>query len=112
MKKVFVARHPAEAHLVRGMLEAHGIAVDLRGEALFNVRGEVPVTPDTLPTVWVLDEADASRALSVLADAAARWTASASEPAWTCAACGEQIEALFTECWRCGATRPTDASNS
>lgn len=112
MKKVFVARHPAEAHLVRGMLEANGIAVLVRGEDLFSVRGEVPVTPDTLPTVWVLDEADASRAMSVLADAAARWTAASLEPAWTCAACKEQIEALFTECWRCGATRPTDVSSS
>ncbi|MBP7777288.1 MAG: DUF2007 domain-containing protein [Acidobacteria bacterium] len=111
MKKVFVARHPAEAHLVRGMLEANGIAVHVRGEDLFSVRGEVPVTPDTLPAVWV-DEADASRAMSVLADAAARWAAASFEPAWTCAACNEPIEALFTECWRCGANRPPDASTS
>jgi hypothetical protein len=34
MKKVFVARNPAEAHLVKGMLESHGIRAEVQGEAL------------------------------------------------------------------------------
>ena len=56
MQQVFVARNPAEAHLVKGMLESNGIRAEVRGEALFGTRGETPVDEDTLPTVWVLDD--------------------------------------------------------
>ena len=49
MRKVFIAAHPAEAHMVRGLLECEGIAAVVRGEALFSVRGLTPVTSDTLP---------------------------------------------------------------
>ena len=55
MKQVFVARNPPEAHLVKGLLESRGIRAEVRGEALWGTRGEVPLTPDTLPTVWVDD---------------------------------------------------------
>jgi hypothetical protein len=55
MKQVFVANNPAEAHLVKGMLESRGIHAEVRGEALWGTRGETPVTPETLPTVWVED---------------------------------------------------------
>ena len=68
MKQVFVAQHPTEAHLVAGFLESRGIQAVIQGEALFGARGEVPVTPATLPSVWVPDdeEADAVRALEEL----------------------------------------------
>jgi hypothetical protein len=65
MKKVFVARNPAEAHLVRGLLESRGIHAEVRGEALWGTRGETPLTPDTLPTVWV-DELQASEAARIV----------------------------------------------
>ena len=50
--KVFVARNPTEAHLVRGMLEAAGIEAEVRGESLWGTRGETPLDDDTLPSVW------------------------------------------------------------
>src|SRR5262249_36399119 len=56
MKKVFVARNPAEAHLVKGMLEAAGLKAEVRGEALWGTRGETPLDAETSPTVWVLDD--------------------------------------------------------
>jgi len=55
MKQIYVANNPAEAHLVKGMLESHGIHAEVRGEALWGTRGETPVTAETLPTVWVED---------------------------------------------------------
>ena len=63
MKQVFVAQHPTEAHLVQGILEANGIAAEVHGESLFGARGEAPPTPDTLPTVWVLDDGQAVKCL-------------------------------------------------
>jgi hypothetical protein len=63
MKQVFVARNPTEAYLVKGMLEARGIPAEVRGEALWGTRGEIPLTPDSLPTVWVLDDLQAPEAV-------------------------------------------------
>ena len=64
MKQVFVAKHVAEAHLGVGFLQAEGIDVEVRGDALSGVRGEVPVTPDTCPSVWVRDDGQVPRALA------------------------------------------------
>ena len=51
MKPVYTARHPAEAHLIRGMLEAGGIRAEVRGDQLYGAFGELPV----LPSVWILE---------------------------------------------------------
>ncbi len=69
MTKVLTANHPTDAHLAVGFLESHGIKAVVQGAALFSARGEVPVTPDTLPSVWVENEADAARARQLLDDA-------------------------------------------
>ena len=115
MKRVFVAQHPTEAHLVKGMLEANGIAAEVQGESLFATRGEAPATPDTLPTVWVPDDEDAERALVILAAYEPRTaTAEHEGTEWICPACRERIESQFTECWHCGASRviPSEAPSS
>jgi hypothetical protein len=107
MKKVFVAQHPTEAHLVAGLLSSQGIPAEVQGEALFTARGEVPVTPATLPSVWVLEDGQADDALQILSeqrqDGGA--AASADRAPWTCAQCGESVEGQFTVCWKCGAAR-------
>jgi len=106
VKQVFVAQHPTEAHLVRGLLEAEGIPAEVHGESLFSARGEAPATPDTLPTVWVVDEADLPRAAVLLADYGRRGGQNTSQASWLCPKCGERVEGQFTECWNCGTTRP------
>jgi hypothetical protein len=110
VKQVFVAQHPIEAHFVKGLLESNGITAEVYGESLFNVRGETPATPDTLPSVWV-DENETTKALDVLAGYG-RQEANATNQgaAWTCPACRERIESQFTECWHCGAGRPRDTT--
>lgn len=107
MKQIFVAQHPTEAHLVKGLLETNGIASEVHGESLFAVRGEAPATPDTLPSVWVEDDGDVPRALVVLEQYGPKaGKAESHETAWVCPACGERIESQFTECWNCGASQP------
>lgn len=66
MKAVFFADHAFEAHLVRGRLEAEGIAAQVRGEWLAGACGELPASG--LVTVWVAD-ADVPLAEEVLAQA-------------------------------------------
>ena len=106
MTKVFVAQHPAEAHLIAGLLTSSGIESEVRGEALFSARGEVPVTPATLPSVWVLDDGRAGEALQILEVRAAELAAgSVAGPPWNCENCGETVEGQFTACWNCNAER-------
>ena len=56
MKRVHVASNPVEAQFLRAFLESAGIAASVRGEHLFGLRGGVPMTAETLPSVWVEDE--------------------------------------------------------
>jgi hypothetical protein len=48
MIEIYRAAHPVQAHLLRGLLEAEGIAAAVIGEYGFNVRGEAPITTETL----------------------------------------------------------------
>jgi hypothetical protein len=108
MQQVYVAGHPMDAHLVKGFLEAHGVAAVVRGETLFGVRGEAPMTADTLPTVWVLDDGAVGRARDLIAEYLQRRAADAAHGhPWQCPTCGERVEPQFTECWRCGTARPS-----
>ena len=104
MKLVHTARHPTEAHLIKGMLEAEGIRAEVKGDQLYGAFGELPV----LPTVWIFDDALAAYADRIVIDflrgtAARRY----GHERWTCANCGEALEGQFTECWKCGAGRPS-----
>jgi len=107
MQQVYLAADPADAHLVKGFLESHGIEAIVRGETLFALRGEVPLTADTLPTVWIVDDGAVARARELL-DEYHRSRAPGSDKGrpWRCPKCGEQLEPQFTNCWQCGATRP------
>jgi hypothetical protein len=99
LTKVFVAVHPTEAHLVAALLRSQGIEAEVRGEALFAVRGEVPVSPSTLPTVWVRHE-QAAEALELVNERAVPLDA---DRPWTCSRCGQTVDPQFSACWNCGA---------
>jgi hypothetical protein len=103
LQRVHIARTLAEAYMVRDVLQTEGIPSVLRGEHLVGILGDVPLDQDSLPSVWVA-EADAEWARAVLA--AGTVADRGDGAAWTCSECGEQSEAQFTLCWRCGAARP------
>jgi len=67
MKQVYIAQNPIEANFVKGILENEGIQAHVRGEWVFAVRGEVPMTSETLPSVWVVQDADFDRAAEIVA---------------------------------------------
>ena len=60
---VFRGTGPVDAYLVRDLLEASGLAVQVRGD-LSTIRGEIPIA-DAWPSVWVApgDEAAARGAI-------------------------------------------------
>jgi len=102
MELVYVGWNAAEAHLVKGLLQSAGIFAEVRSEILSGVIGEIPMTIESRPSVWVRDE-DLPRAKEILADFNRERTENGE--AWQCADCGEVLDAQFTDCWRCGAAR-------
>jgi Putative prokaryotic signal transducing protein len=104
MKRVHNARHMTEAHLIRGLLESHGIDALVRGDLLTGGWGELPVD---VCAVWITDDARFADADRLLQDfhkgALARIHAG---NAWSCPQCNEAIEGQFTACWQCGAAQP------
>ncbi len=106
MKKIYIAGNPVDAHLLKGLLEGENISAEVRGEFLYGVRGELPITPDTCPTVWVQDDSDYDRAMELVTTFQGVENTNADEAGvWRCG-CGEENENQFTECWSCGKSRP------
>lgn len=101
MEQVFIAYTSIEAHLVRGLLESEGIAAEVH-EDMVNILGELPLTPENLPSVWV-EEHDAARADGIVRDFQSGRVEKGE--AWRCE-CGETLDAQFTACWRCDRRRP------
>jgi hypothetical protein len=104
MKQLHIAQHAPEAHLVKGFLESHGIAAVVRGEFLTGGWGELPVD---VCSVWIEDERQYERARALLlaflrGDRAREFR----DRDWRCPQCGERLEGQFTECWKCGASKP------
>jgi len=107
MTEIYRAVHPAQAHLLRGLLESEGIDAVVIGEYGFSLRGEAPVTTETLPRVCVVNAEDAMRARAIAeAFDAGRSVDGPSGVNWVCPQCGERIEGQFAQCWKCGAGHP------
>lgn len=105
MRKVYSAAHPAEAHIVRGLLESRGIPSVVKGDVLFAVRGEIPLTEETAPSVWIEEEARYPEARRVIDDYERANRSGPRGEGWKCPGCGEILEEQFTHCWSCGGAR-------
>lgn len=93
MIKFFETDNPLEAHFVRGLLEARGIAAKVTGE-------DMAMAPSV---VWIF-EADADRAVLAIATAkdGSRAPESLPDSPCPCPSCGEAMERQFVACWNCG----------
>lgn len=106
MKQVYSALHPTEAYLVKGLLESHGIESEVRGDILFSARGELPITAETAPSVWILEERQFAAARKVIHQYEKNNAEDLSvQELWTCGSCGEKHGEQFSHCWKCGRVR-------
>lgn len=107
MLQVYSAGNPTDAHFVKGFLESHGIKCCIKGEALFFMRGKLPITTDTAPSVWIFDKQQMKKAALLITElTSSDSTFSENESSWTCELCGETLERQFTHCWNCNAEKP------
>ena len=102
MKKLYIARDIAELYYVKGLIESQGIACKVINESLYSLRGELPVTEETAPTLCILDDAQFTAARDVIADyEKANRETNTDTANWVCKVCGEESEGQFSECWNC-----------
>jgi hypothetical protein len=100
LKRIYSSYDRIAVHHARNLLEAEGIRAVVKNEFLSSAMGELPPA-ECQAEVWVLNEKDLSLAEEIL-------KAQKQPPSlvsWICS-CGERQEPQFTQCWRCGATRP------
>ncbi len=106
MIKVFTSPNAAIVRLAQGVLEQNGVEGTVRNERLASAVGELPWT-EVWPELWVEDPQAADRARALMVDFEGEATSAAARPEWVCASCGETCEGQFSECWQCGASRPS-----
>lgn len=97
MIKVFEDFDYMRVGQLQSILEAQGIRTFLKNQFGFGGTGELPFV-ETVPQLYILDEKDADRARSLIA---AETVDSPAGPAWTCPACNEENDAVFSHCWKC-----------
>lgn len=92
--------------MLRDVLATRGIPCLIKNEHLMGGVGEIPPI-ECWPELWVMEDRDVPVAQRVV-DSLQPPTDSQGS-AWVCDRCGERLEAQFSVCWRCGATRGPDA---
>ena len=107
--KLYVADGPADAHLLRGLLESEGLTAFVRNDGTVPLQAVGLFQMETRPSVWVFadDETQRERAQAI-ADEYRSGKRRSAEPVgddWRCRSCGETVEAQFTACWSCSTPR-------
>ncbi len=102
MKTVYSAPHIALVSLMKNVLEGQGIECWIRNEFLAGAAGQLPPI-ECWPELCVGDDV-AAEAEAIVENA----LSCDPEPlkSWKCPSCGEDVEGQFTECWKCGKSRP------
>jgi uncharacterized protein YlaI len=100
MRRLVTAPNLALATLWADMLTQAGFDANVQRAYASSIAGEVP--PDqTLPEVWVVDDAQLEAARKLLAQ-----LRHPPHRLWVCPACHERIDGPFEQCWNCGAAMP------
>jgi hypothetical protein len=96
---LYLAADPIEAEIVRNLLAAERIEVDVLGSMLWSGRGELAADP--YPRLMLRDPRDETRARELLAE----YRRGTAQAPWNCE-CGEHVPGNFAVCWACGLSIP------
>jgi hypothetical protein len=114
MQHVYSGRDEMDANFVKGLLQQEGIEAVITGQALEAAFSTLPLSDNSLPSVWVSKENE-ERAKAIIQKYQQVDLANSDDsladtprPTWKCANCGEAVEQQFTECWKCGHARPAE----
>jgi len=101
MKCVYLSTNRALMHMLQHLLTEEGMETVLQGEHLQGAVGELPVIDVSL---WVLADRDAEIARQRVEEILAKQQPLDTQP-WRCHGCGEEVDAQFSDCWKCGMAR-------
>lgn len=87
-----------EAQIALNHLKAMGVAGFIEADNCGGMRPHLDLTHGV--HLLVADQ-DREQALALLLDSAEEVVV----PPWTCQSCGEEIQANFDACWKCGAAK-------
>lgn len=105
-KLLYTARSEAEARMLADRLSQFSIVASVQGGRLQAARGEIPLTQQTMPQVWVFEDAYADAMTVLEAWVSERADDDEAGEDWTCPECGEHVEGVFDQCWNCETLRP------
>lgn len=107
MIKVFEDFDLSTVGRYQSVLEAAGIRTYLKNRFSSGALGELPFV-EAVPQLWVVEEADLSRAQALIRKLEARNDLQG--PDWTCGHCKAVVEDVFDRCWNCETPRPDSES--
>lgn len=108
MKKIYEHIEYSRVGHFQAILEEEGIATMIKNLGASVGAGEIPFT-EVFPELWVVNDEDYDRALSVLESYQPPKIEEATD--WICPTCGEEVGKEFGECWNCGRLRPQEGDS-
>jgi len=100
MKRVWSGSTLHDTAHLQNLLEQAGVGCFIKHRELGSAMGDLPFL-ECSPELWVLSDAQAGKAAAVIREAL-RPDSGAPAARWRCSKCGEDNEAQFAVCWRCG----------
>ncbi len=100
MKKLTTHSSLITINHYKNILEAEGIAAEIRNQHLGSILGDMPFV-EVWPELWVVNALDFDRAKQLIDGTA--FAESPTQP-WICRNCGEENPGQFAACWNCGAS--------
>jgi hypothetical protein len=98
--RVYRAANSTEGHLIKGMLEQHGMLVRVFGDGLSSGVGELPA--DVIQVEIQVQPGYRELARQLIQEYESRATKEAEcMTSWVCAGCDEENPAHFDICWKC-----------
>jgi len=98
--RVYRAANSTEGHLIKGMLEQHGMLVRIFGDGLSSGVGELPADVMQVEIQVQQERRELARQLIHEYEARAKETAFQTTN-WVCTECSEENPGAFDICWKC-----------
>lgn len=95
----------SEAHILKDIIESHGIPCDVRTENRSNLNMVRDLPLSTESSLWISDKSkldEVRRLIEEYEKSTPIDSSPANDSHWNCASCGEESEGQFTSCWNCG----------
>lgn len=98
--RVYRAANSTEGHLIKGMLEQHGMLVRIFGDGLSSGVGELPT--DVIQVEVQVERGCRERARRLINEYEARGGGAGMRvDGWVCSSCNEENPVAFDICWNC-----------